>query len=1208
MRKVLLTLFLIFGMLPCLLYGQGSLGTITGSVLDTSGAYVPGATVTIVSNETGVTTTAKTSSAGLYRVSVPVGTYQVRAVKQGFQTALADHVVVSIAQVVTANLTLQVGATTQTVTVSGQSSLLTPNSSEVGASITPQEFQTLPIEVGDGGRDIETFVFSSLPGTAGNSFQGSISGGQEFSSEVLIDGISVARYDVNGASLSEFSPSADSIGEFKVLQTNYSAEYDNTGGGVISFAMKSGTNQFHGSVYEYLQNPVFNAAGLIANAFDTPKDNTKQNDFGGTFGGPIKKDRTFFFGSYEGNRFRDFSYSGTMTLPTAAMKAGDFSAWLGPLQGKDALGRPVYENEIYDPTTTRTVPAGAVDSVTGLVNNSGNSAIIRDPFDFNGQLNVINPAEFSKAGSVLDSLLPNPVLGGLVRNTFRFSGCCPELREDTWSIKVDHIINDKQRITASFSQDYRNRFNKSGNTFPPFPSQPLSPTKTQLDGGPQARFSHSWTINDHTVNDFAAGYNRFGNINGVTDNKKYTPQLGIPGLSDACFPTFRFSGHVGSLPSLLGIGCHNNDPSESYIYKDTVSDVIGKHSLKFGGEFLRYRYNTYEPGNLSGSFTFTDRETSLPGFSSDTGHPYASFLLGAVDAGGYSVYTTEPGYRGGVFSSFVQDDFKAAPKLTLNLGIRWDIPLPKTEAFNRQSGFDPTAPNPGADNIPGALVFLGSCSTCLHRNSFQNYYFGEVAPRFGLAWQIKNNLVFRGGYGISYSPPNLNNFGSQNLAGYNSGVALNQGTSPTGFFVDPVIYLSALKGAALPTAAAVGVPPFTGTLPNRDPASFNGQEPDFLTPGSLAQPYTQNWSAGFQYLLPGHTLLEANYVGSKGTRLLDSNFANFFDQAPSKYMGLGDILADDLATDLANPATAAVLAQYGVTKLPYPDFESNNYSTTVAAALQPFPQYSALLNNYPTMGNSTYHSMQVMARKDSAHGLTFIAAYTLSKTITDSDTALYYPSLVQDFYNRKLEKSIASFDYPQNLKLTWIYTLPFGPGHRWLSTNKRLSWFVSGWQIAALQNYYSGDPLAISSPFFPGISTPGLRPDIVKGVPLTVPLKGLDVVNGTPMLNPAAFAEPPLSPVNGFALRVGTAPRFLPNVRGPAHEFEDVGFIKNTRLTERTSLQIRAEMFNVFNRTGRGDPDPSLGDGLPSEGGTFGLITGPMNGPRLVQIAVRLDF
>ncbi|MGH9433987.1 MAG: carboxypeptidase regulatory-like domain-containing protein, partial [Terriglobia bacterium] len=321
MRRLVATIFLISGLLiPVAALAQGALGAITGSVVDPSGASIAGALITITSTQTGVATTAKTSSAGYYRVPVPVGNYRVEATQQGFQTAVVDHVVVSVAQVVTANISLQVGSTKQTVTVTGQSSLLTPNTAEVGASITPEEFQALPIEVDDGGRDIETFIFSSLPGAVGNSYQGSINGGQQFSAGIVIDGVAVARYDMNGGALAEFMPTADSIGEFKVQEANYSAEFDNTGGGIMNFAMKSGTNQFHGSLFEYLQNPIFNAAGLLNNAFGTPKDNTRQNDFGGAFGGPIKKDRTFFFATYEGNRFRNFAFGSTRTLPTPAMK------------------------------------------------------------------------------------------------------------------------------------------------------------------------------------------------------------------------------------------------------------------------------------------------------------------------------------------------------------------------------------------------------------------------------------------------------------------------------------------------------------------------------------------------------------------------------------------------------------------------------------------------------------------------------------------------------------------------------------------------------------------------------------------------------------------------------------------------------------------------------------------------------------------------
>lgn len=1190
--------------------GQGNLGAITGTIQDSSGAAVPDLPLTITNIETGVKWTATTSSAGYYRISLPPGTYRLEAQKQGFKTEIADKILVPVAQVVTVDLTLQVGSQSEKVEVASATPLLTPSTAEVSSSVSSQEFETLPIEVSDGGRQLQTFIFTSLPGTVGDTFSGSINGGQLFSHEILIDGVTIGRYDLSGGSLDEFSPGTDAIGEFKVQTSNYSAEYGETGGGIANFSYKSGTNDFHGSLFEYNKNPIFNAAGAVVNANPgTPKDNEKENNFGGTFGGPIRKDHTFFFFDYEGDRFRSFALSGKMTLPTAAMKTGDFSSWLGAQVGTDALGRPVFKNEIYDPTTTRNVTAGQVDPVTGLTANA--NAVIRDPFSSGGNLNMIPASEFSAATSVLLPLIPDPTLSGNVNNELRLSGCCPILSRNAYTGKIDHVLTNKQKLWGSFTWNHRDRYNRNNSrTFEPFPGQPINPVKRQIVGGPQIRIAHAWTISSRSVNEFSVGYNRFQNENNITNNAAFTPKLGIPGIANDCFPTMHFTGH-NPVPPLFGVGCKNVDPSESYVYQDTYSYLRGKHSLKFGGEFRRYRYNTFEPGSLSGNFSFSDRETSLPGFTTTTGHPFASYILGAVHSGNRDVYTTEPGYRAGLYAFFAQDDFKATSKLTLNLGLRWEIPLPQREILNRESGFDPTVPNPGADNIPGALVFLGSCSTCIHRNSFQDWYFKEFGPRIGVAYQFYKNVVFRGGYGISYGPPIENNFGSQNLFGFNGSVPLNAGTSPTGFFADPVIYWSSLSSASLPTKAQIGVPAFTGTLPNRDPASANGQTLDFMPRNAAAQPYVQSWSAGFQYLLPRDILIQTDYVGSKGTRLLNGYFGPWYNQAPSKYMGLGDILADDLATDLADPVNGPILASFGITKLPYPDFENNNWSTMVAAALQPFPQYSGLNNNYPTIGNSTYHSLQLMGRKRTAHGLTFIAAYTFSKTLTDTDSALFESGsqVVQDFYNRKAEKAIASFDHPQVLKLTWVYELPFGHGRRWLSTAGPLDRLVAGWQVTAIQNYRSGDPLTIiDSSISAGIQMNGIRADIVPGVPQTVPSSGLDLANGTPYLNPLAFTDPPLSPNNSFALRIGNSPAFLPRTRGPFHSNEDFGIVKNTRITERVAAQFRADMFNVFNRVGRGDPDTDLGDGLPSNGGTFGLITGPDNGPRVIQFALRLTF
>ncbi|HEV2381889.1 MAG TPA: TonB-dependent receptor [Terriglobia bacterium] len=1223
MRKLLrnLAILLILLALPAAALAQGQLGALTGLVTDPTRAAVPGALITVTNIATGISSTAKTSDAGYYRVPVLPGTYRVEAEKAGFKAEVLDQVVVPVEQVVTLDVSLQVGSQTQTVEVTGAAPLITPSTAEVGVSISPNEFQTLPIPLDDGGRQPESFIFRSLPGAVGDPYQGSINGGQQFSHQILIDGVTIGRYDMSGGSMDEYSPGTDAIGEFKVQTSNYSAEYGDTGGAIVNFSMKSGTNQFHGTAFEYNKNPMFNAAGLLANAFGTPKDNEKENNFGGTIGGPIRKDKVFFFGSYEGDRFTDFAYSGTTTIPTAAMRQGDFSSFLGARVGTDALGRPVYTNEIYDPTTSRTVAAGAKDPVTGLVNNSGSDAVLRDPFPGN----MIPAAEFSKAAAALLPLFPDPLFSGNIRNTPEFCCSTPVLDRNAYNVKFDEAIGSKQRLTEMFGY-YRRvlwKRNTTNSAYPPFPGQPISTFKNQDVVGPQARLTHSWTVNDHSVNLATLAYNRTNNANNLTNNAKYTSQLGIPGIPDLCFPRTSFSTgsntHIQFM-SALGVACANIDPSESYIAQDTFSTTRGRHSVKFGGDFTRYRYDTNEPGAESGSFSFNSKETSLAGFSSTTGHPFASWLLGAADAANRSVYTTEPGYRAGVLAVFVQDDWRATSKLTLNIGLRWELPLPKTEAFNRQSGFDPMAPNPGADNIPGALVFLGNCTGCLNRTSFQDWYFKEFGPRFGIAYAATKNLVLRGGYGIAYGPPILNNFGSQSIFGYNSSVVVHRSGTPSN--IDPVTFLSPLASASLPAWAKVGIPPFTGTLPNLDPSSANGNGLDFLPRTSLAQPYVQNWSAGFQYQLPHQIVLEANYVGSKGTRLLDSNFATDFNQINSRFLPLGDNLDMDFQTAL----NAGILQPYGITQVPYPDFESNNWDTSVGAGLSRYPQYTGLTNNYPTMGSSSYHALQATARKNSTKGLTFIAAYTFSKTIDDTDTALYYPSYaVQDFYNRKLEKSIASFDHPQSLKLTWIYSLPIGRGQKWLTSAGAWDRLFSGWQVTAIQQYLSGDPLYVSSSLNTTLNEsgitllPGIHADVVAGVPQGMSPGRLNVVlatdpntgaitNGTGWVNPAAFANPPASPNGNYPLRIGTGPRFLPQTRGPFHSNEDFGIIKNTRLNERFTAQVRCDMFNVFNRTGLGNPDTNLADGLPSQGGTFGLITAPDNGPRVVQFALRVNF
>ena len=1195
----ILVLCLGLSLIPGWIYAQGDLGALTGSILDPTGALVPEAQVIITNMDTGVKWEVKSSTAGYYRVPVPPGKYQVEAVKEGFKASLAKNLIVSVAQIVTVDLTLQIGSATQSITVTTEAPLLTPSTAEVGGSVTPQEFDTLPVIISDGGRPIDTFIWESLPGTTADWASGqSINGSQNGTHNVLIDGVTINNFA--GTPLGEFQPGSEAVGEFKVQLANYSAEYGITGGGIANFSIKSGTNQFHGVAFDYAINPIFNANGFMNNAFpgqmSSVKANDKEHNFGANLGGPIRKNKTFFFFNYEGDRKDFFSFTGKTTVPTTGMLQGDFGDFLGGQVGTDALGRPVNKWAIYDPTTTRLVPAGAVDSVTGLTNNSGADAVIRDPFPSN----QIPSGEFSTATSTLLQYFPQPAFGTLFLNEPHYGGtCCPILRRDAETTKIDEVINDKMKLGISFTEALRNRWmrNSQSLTWPPWPAQPLAATKIQDTGGPQLRILHTWTINDHSLNELSLGYNRFISHNGLTDDYKYTAALGIPGIPDNCFPPMTFKESQGApFISSIGVGCPIFDRQESYDYQDTFTTTHGKHSLKFGAQFLHYISNTYEPDNLSGAFTFSSQTTGLPGFYSKTGHAFASWLLGAASGGSRQLFDAALGYRASVIAFFGQDDWRATHNLTLSLGIRWEIPTPRTEAYNRMSQFDPTAPDtlPSGAIIPGAIDFLGNCQGCLHGSSFQDYYFKDLAPRLGVAYQINKDLVFRGGYGIAYQPPIQNSWGPILFEGYTTNVTRFRPGGQLNAAL-PLLYLSNFKNGAAP--GPLGLPAFTGTLPDTNPSDFNGQTPDFI-PRSPNMPYIQNWSGGFQYQLPRRILLEADYVGSKGTRLYNGNYGASWNQTPGKYMALGDLLGDSFGADLS----AGLLQPYGITKLPYPSFEQDNFTDTVQVGLQPFPQYNGITNDQWNIGNSTFHSLQIEVRKNASHGLTFIAAYTISKNLSDSDAPMYEPSSIQDVYNRRLEKSITSFDYPQVVKLTWIYSLPIGQGQRWLSSGGGWGRLASGWQIAAVQRYGSGDPLNLSSADVSNSLNSTIRPDIVSGVNPTVPLHGLDVWNGTPYLNNAAFTDPPSSSINSWALRPGNASRYLPSVRSPGHEEEDFALIKDTRISERVTFQLRADFQNVFNRTGRGDPDTGYNDG------TFGLITSVMNGPRLIQMGAHLNF
>jgi hypothetical protein len=1195
--------------IPPAVMAQSGRGTLTGVVKDSTGAVVPGADVSITNMETGIQFNTQTTEAGLYRIPyVPPGKYKVTAALSGFKTAVRENVEIHVTQTVTADFTMEIGQISETVTVSATTPLLERSTPEIGTISTEKEVHTWPIQVGDGTRQLQNFIFSSMPGTQGNEWQGSINGSQSFSHEILIDGISVGRMDINGGNTNEFTATMDAVSEFKLQTGALSSQYGNTQTGLGNFGMKSGTNEYHGTAFWFHQNSALNANSWAANNSGRldPKTNrafkatTKLNNWGATFGGPIRKDKTFFFFSYEQNR--DANYipsSATDASPTKEMKAGDFSRLFDPnftkyansgkVIGKDALGRDVIVGQIYDPLTTKQLPDGTW---------------IRDPFPGN----IIPLSRFSAVSKKILNpayALPDPTFprindfGGetLRNNTVRIGGCCPELLIKNFSVKIDHSLSTKHKLTGSWLENdrYRYRYGYGGTGYQlpgHIPNTPATGDKKQSTPGYMIRLAEDWTISPTMLNHFGFGYNRFRNqnvSNSIFAGKDWAAELGLQNVGGATFPQMSFGGtnfwQSGSY-KIWGHQGTGNEPNGSGIVQNDFTWIRQKHSLRFGAEHRRYYINSPFQ-DTPGSYTFNADQTSLSNFQLNTGFAFASFILGAVRNSNADIHGITQGVRTRTTAFYAQDDWKVSNRLTLNLGVRWDIPTSYTNPNNFMSGLDPNAPNPGADGYKGALVFLGNCSKCNGKSTWTDIYYGQVAPRVGFAYSATNKLVIRGGYGINYAPPLLDGWGFGWFNGFDGSNFIAQRRGRSGGGNDPGYYWDN------------PYPKYAASLPNYDSTQLNGGSIPYYPPETNKMPKTQNWNFGVQLELPWTTRLEVNYVGTKGTRLNDVYHLNYFggggglNQVDPKYLSLGDALIEDIN-------------DHPEVKKPYPSFEG-----TVGQALLPYPQYTSVTSHRLNSGWSNYHSLQLTATKRVANGLSFLVAYTFSKNLASSDDVLgYYGGYGQSIYRRNLDYSVSNLNVPQDLRITWIYDLPFGPQGHWLRSGP-LSYIVGGWTISGINHFRSGAPIAIynsGGPDTTALFNNGFYVDAL--LPRDQQIIGSkpgdpDRGNGTSYLNPTAWGAVPVTD-NNVPLRLGTGVRFQPNLRGFAQSGEQVSIIKRTRLPftkESSSFEIRADITNPLNRTWISDPETDIGDP-----GRFGRVFNKYGGGRTIQLGARISF
>lgn len=1124
MRSVLVVLFF-----AVLAFGQSDRGGVTGKITDPSGAPVAGAEVVLTSNGTGVKFSTRSSDTGNYLVgSLPFGAYSASVAMTGFRQIEQPGIEISVGQTLTLNFSLEVGQLQQTVLVSSTPSPIETASAATGTVVGRQQVLDLPLTISGNMRNPESFILLT-PGVTGDTGNTQINGSASRTKEVLFDGAGSTGAESGGTLLSY--PSVEAVGEFKLVSSTFNAEYGRSGSGFEVFTTRSGTNQLHGAAYDYFRNNVLDARGFFAPT--TPVN--RQNEFGVNIGGPVViphvyngRNRTFFYFVYGGFRYRAGQTNQLLSIPSLAFRAGNFS------QLTDRNGRTV---PIYDPATTRIV----------------NGIAVRDQFPNN----VIPANRFSQVSANILALYPTPSSPALLNNFLAIGA--QQFDRNQYDFKIDHNFSDAHRASVF---TYINRENL---TDPLLLPQPFSSALLQQRPALWIRANEDWIISPSTLNHFTAALTREPQIwHKLSAGQDWPQKIGLTGINTGygnAFPQLQFTNGFTTLGD--NTKTDGKQVNNAFEYGDTLSHTRGNHSIKVGADVRWMQTNGADYASSQGIFGFNSLETALASNSGNTGNAFASFLLGSVHNANYRGLTVVPGLRYRYLAGFIQDDWKVTSRLTLNYGLRYEIYFPRREAHNNFSAFDPSIPNPGAGNRLGAISFLGDGQGRTGRSSFADTAYNSWGPRLGFAYSLTAKTVLRGGYGLYYGLGNAN-------AGLRASQNFTYGFNPNPSYISPDSGTTAAFNwtNGFPT----NYPP-----PAINPAVQNGSSVNTILRDDGRPPYTQNWTFGLQRELPSSILVEADYVGVKGTRL--GNNLIDLNQVDPAYLRLGNLLNSNINS------TAAVAA--GIAR-PYPGFTG-----TVAQALRPYPQYLSIPDVANPNGNSTYHALQVKVEKRMTNGLNFLVAYTFSRTISDSDIAAGGGPSGQTYYNRRLEKSLSTNDVPHIFVANVVYELPFGKGKPML-TRGPASYVLGNWTLTAIAQYQTGRPIPLTAtntlPLFNSL----LRPNVISGVPLQNDTSNFDPAAGS-WINAAAFQVP-------GAFSFGSAARAYGSLRAQGVQNENIGLLKRIPIGERVSVTFRAEYFNIFNRVVFAAPDGNVSNA------TFGRISSQANTPRQGQLSLRLEF
>lgn len=1129
-----------------LVHAQEFRATLGGRVTDPAGAGVTGADITVKNVATAQVTTTKSGDDGAYQVSfLQPGKYVVTAEKPGFKKAIREGISLEVAERAVVDMQMAVGDVTQSVTVAADAEALETESADRGLTLESARVLDAPLQ----GRNPFSEAWSS-PGVIQNastqrlrpfdiagSSSMAIDGGRPSTNEVLVDGIS----SLFQASSVSYVPTAEAVSEFKVQTTNFDAQYGWTLGGVINMITKSGTNQFHGSAFEFLQNTHLDANTFNNNLNGVPRQSSHINTFGGDIGGPIKKDKLFFTYTFEDIR-QVIPDPFATSVPSALQKQGNFSQ---TYYARDSSGNPLVQT-IYDPFSTT-------------------ASLTRTPFSGN----IIPTSRLDPVAVKVFSYVPlgnvpgDPLTGlnNLTNNgsTRKFTDFFPENTG-----RVDYNINQSTRLFVRYS---RNALQEE-RSFHYSTNSAINPADTGQNN-PFTRENHNATVqftktlSPTTVLDLRAGLERFKSESGDQQGAGVGPStLGFSPafVSQAAnwFPRFSWASYegAGAQPTYVSPVAQTNS------FQAALAKSVGRMNMKFGGEFRLIRSYSQQPGYNAGNFTFDQTFTGAnPNLiQSSSGNALASFLLGTPQSGFIQV-ASQPARQERLFSLYFQDDIRLTEKLKINLGLRWDYLGPLTDRFNELSrGFAATTLNPiSPSNFPvyGGVLFAGANGN--PRGIFDPSW-GNLGPRFGVAYQLDQHTVLRGGYALIYGQTFYDPGNAPGFTQQTNMVTSIQAGLPANTLDNPFP-----TGILQPAGSSLGL------------LTALGQTYSFADPAGGAPPYVHQFSFEIQRELAHDFLVSAGYIGSRSARIAVSQQLNALS---ANNLALGPTA---LSANVANPFAGKL-----------PGTSLNGATIQEQQYLAPYPEFllNGITENFRPIGKSSYNSVQFLVTKRFSYGLSFSVAYTISKQIDQTNFA--------NPQDTRLERVIAAWDIPQNLQINFLYQLPFGTGKRYgANLASPVRYVISGWELSTLTRLQEGMPMS-----FPGGAAPtGLNPALPSPSYTEWFNTCTQLANGSPQ-NCHSGEQPAWTIRQPDTLQLWSSR--LASVRLPGIHNVDFSLIKHNRITERFDLMIRADFINGFN-----SPQFFSGPITTVTSGNFGRISGAMdqsNLPRFIQLSMKLNF